>query len=74
MRNHQILCVKAKYTDSISLSVSAKLDVFLLHRILYLHENTAYSSKKQGKNTVGTVFSPYAQALKRIYGDQGHKL
>jgi hypothetical protein len=29
----------------------------------YLYENTAYGSQKQGKNTVGTVFSLYAQAL-----------
>ena len=40
--------------------------VLLLHSVPYLHENTAYGSQKQGKNTVGAVFSPYAQALVQV--------
>ncbi len=35
----------------------------LLHSIPYFHENTAYGAQNHQKNTVPTVFSPYAQAL-----------
>jgi hypothetical protein len=47
------------------LSVSATCTTVAPYTVFtwYLHENTAYSSKKQGKNMVGTVFSLYAQAL-----------
>jgi hypothetical protein len=63
MRNHQILCVGAKfvdlpYTDSIERIMYYCCTVHCIYM-----KNMVYGSKQQGENTVGTIFSEYAQAL-----------